>query len=66
MTARKMQREKEERQRRLSGKIGAALMAGSLAWTPGGPMSWGFVLGGDGSLSTRDSLCTDRPDNCGH
>ena len=46
MTARKMQREKEERQRRLSEKIGAALMAGSLSWTPGGPMSWAFVLGG--------------------
>ena len=51
--------EKEARRRRLSEKIGAALMAGSMIWTPGGPLSWAFVLGGRNSnLSTGDILCT--------
>ena len=35
-----------EQRRRLSEKIAAALMAGSMIGTPGGPLSWAVVLGG--------------------
>ena len=53
METRKSRREKEARRRRLSEKMGAALMAGSLAWTPGGPLSWAVVLGGGIAISQQ-------------
>ncbi len=58
METEKSWQEKEARRRRLSEKIGAALMAGSMIWTPRGPLSWAFVLGGNSNLSTGDILCT--------
>ena len=45
METEKSWQEKEARRRRLSEKMGAALMAGSMIWTPGGPLSWAFYSG---------------------
>ena len=55
METRKSRREKEARRRRLSEKMGAALMAGSLAWTPGGPLSWAVVLGGGIMIARQET-----------
>ena len=53
--------EKEARRRRLSEKMGAALMAGSLAWTPGGPLSWAVVLGGGIAISQQGTAYIMEP-----
>ena len=55
METRRAKREKAARRRRLSEKIGAALMAGSLAWTPGGPLSWAVVLGGGIMIARQET-----------
>ena len=55
METEKSWQEKEARRRRLSEKIGAALMAGSMIWTPGGPLSWAFVLGGGIAISQQQT-----------